>query len=156
MDHIVSQQKHIAIRNSHRHEAALLHLPRTTRGLLAVVREVLAPRTPAAMSPGRFAVLVLALSLTLLPHLAWAAIVNRTIDDSSGDPITGTRPEFLPNISTWNDHTCAGCRIQPDVNRAFGNSWHETTYNPQRGRQSIVIPFNGEYIPYEYLSASHE
>lgn len=111
-----------------------------------VVRELLALRLPVAMSSARLRLIVLALSLTLLPHLAWAAIVNRTIDDSSGDSLTGLKPEFLPkNVSgLWKDQTCSDCRINPDVRLAFGNSYTAATYSPQLGRMSIVIPFNGE------------
>ncbi|KAJ3785740.1 hypothetical protein GGU10DRAFT_353974 [Lentinula aff. detonsa] len=50
--------------------------------------------------------------LTFLSNLCAVVVgtaVNRSIDDTLGDSVTGQRPLFLPATSgVWEDETCAG------------------------------------------------
>lgn len=77
---------------------------------------------------GTFAVLF----LISLPHHVRSALVNRTIDDSAGDSVTGLKPLFFPSTSgVWKDQTCADCTIRPDVRRMFMNTFTAVTYSPE-------------------------
>jgi hypothetical protein len=64
-------------------------------------------------------------------RIATATQVNRTIDDTLGDSVTGERPTYLSsNSGSWEDATCKGCVAQPDPYRAFAGTWTAATYYP--------------------------
>jgi hypothetical protein len=75
-----------------------------------------------------------------------AAEVNRTIDDTTGDSVTGIRPIYLPQtLGVWEDATCKGCAIQPDRTRAFKGTWNAATYNPDLQSVSVELSFKGKF-----------
>ena len=77
--------------------------------------------------------------------LVLTRIVNRTIDDQFGDSDTLQRATYLPTTSTvWQDQSCSGCLIQPDISRAFKGTYTAATYNPQLGSMNITMKFNGK------------
>lgn len=77
-------------------------------------------------------------------QLAWAAVVNRTIDDTFGDSETRRLPLFLPSDGeVWKGPSCIGCAILPDTTRAFKNTYQAATYAPDSGKVSITLTFNG-------------
>ncbi|PFH51666.1 hypothetical protein AMATHDRAFT_141958 [Amanita thiersii Skay4041] len=84
-----------------------------------------------------------------------ARLVNRTIDDSLGDPVTGFRPIFLPTKpGVWEDQTCKGCFIQPDRGRAFNGTWTAATYHPELKHISITLEFPGVAIYVFFILAN--
>jgi hypothetical protein len=64
--------------------------------------------------------------LALLAESAHAASSNRTIDDNSGDSVTGLKPVFQP-ADKWNYGPDCGCFVQPDKSQVLDGSWHDTT-----------------------------
>jgi len=95
-------------------------------------------------------------SVYLLPLLftalqtATAAEVNRTIDDTYGDSVTGAKPNYLPSTNgVWADATCKGCRVQPDPNQAFKKSWTAATFIPERMEEAAIeVNFTGKPISF--------
>lgn len=86
-------------------------------------------------------------SLLLQYHLAWAAIVNRTIDDTFGDSDTHLVPVYFPATDgTWKDQTCIGCAISLDTKQAFKQTYTAATYSPSTGKISVTLTFNGTAI----------
>ncbi|KAF5373808.1 hypothetical protein D9758_000976 [Tetrapyrgos nigripes] len=85
-----------------------------------------------------------ALLFLLLLRDVLGVAVNRTIDDSLGDSVTGQRPIFLPSTGgVWEDQTCAGCAIQPNRSLAFSGTWTAATYNPNLRNISTTFTFRG-------------
>ncbi|KAF5388974.1 hypothetical protein D9757_005067 [Collybiopsis confluens] len=73
--------------------------------------------------------------------------VNRSIDDTLGDSVTGQRPTFLPSTSgVWEDNTCSGCALIPDISDAFARTYTAATYNPNLKNISISFDFTGTAI----------
>ncbi|KAF9469396.1 hypothetical protein BDZ94DRAFT_1303868 [Collybia nuda] len=82
-----------------------------------------------------------------LERFILAVEVNRTIDDTVGDSVTGQRPVYLPQtIGVWEDATCKGCAIQPDKVQAFKGTWTAATYNPGLESMSVEFSFKGTAI----------
>jgi len=76
-----------------------------------------------------------------------AVLVNRTIDDQTGDPITGIMPTYSPEANWTQGATCTGCFAQPQRNMVFDGTWHDSTYFANEGvPRTITIPFNGSAI----------
>ncbi|RDB27678.1 hypothetical protein Hypma_003230 [Hypsizygus marmoreus] len=85
--------------------------------------------------------------LSLYALRAGAVATNRTIDDTIGDSVTGSRPVYLPaTVGVWEDATCSRCSVNPDQSRAFKGTWTAATYNPGLGSMSIELPFQGTAI----------
>lgn len=85
------------------------------------------------------------LVLSIILGRSMAVEVNRTIDDTTGDSVTGRRPMYLPQtVGVWEDATCKGCAIQPDRARAFKGTWTAATYNPDLKSMSVELAFKGE------------
>lgn len=80
--------------------------------------------------------------LILLLPLCRAVLVNRTIDDTFGDPVTGFKPVYLPSAA-WTDQTCTGCAVQPDTKSAFEGTRTTATYCPGMHNMSITLEFTG-------------
>ncbi|KAJ2933746.1 hypothetical protein H1R20_g3393, partial [Candolleomyces eurysporus] len=99
-----------------------------------------------------FANIVGTLSLLCLPYLTLAALVNRTIDDTAGDSVTGLKPVYFPppaSLRMWKDHTCPlnDCVTRPDLNQTFGNSYTAATFRSwQSSKMSITLRFTGSAI----------
>lgn len=86
-----------------------------------------------------------ALHLFALVSHVLAVLVNRTIDDQFGDPITGIMPVYSPEANWQQGATCGGCWAQPSKYMTFDGTWHDSTYFVTSGGppHSITIPFNG-------------
>ncbi|KIK61855.1 hypothetical protein GYMLUDRAFT_42271 [Collybiopsis luxurians FD-317 M1] len=73
--------------------------------------------------------------------------VNRSIDDTLGDSVTGQRPTYLPSTSgVWEDNTCSGCALAPPISSAFQDTYTAATYNPDLKNISISFDFTGTAI----------
>ncbi|KAF5387048.1 hypothetical protein D9615_001533 [Tricholomella constricta] len=79
---------------------------------------------------------------------ARAVLVNRTIDDTLGDSVTGARPMFLPDDpGVWEDQTCGDCRVKADKALAFKGTWTSASYKGPDGTPiSIRMNFTGTAI----------
>ncbi|KIK58834.1 hypothetical protein GYMLUDRAFT_245909 [Collybiopsis luxurians FD-317 M1] len=81
--------------------------------------------------------------------------VNRSIDDTLGDSVTGQRPLFLPSISgVWEDNTCKGCALQPPTSNAFDGTYTAATYNPGLNNISITFEFTGTAVYVFFILAN--
>jgi hypothetical protein len=69
--------------------------------------------------------------------------VNRTIDDTTGDEVTGVRPVYSPSSGIWEDATCKSCWIQPDRSLAHDGTWTAATYHASLDEMSIEFSFKG-------------
>lgn len=84
-----------------------------------------------------------ALVLFLASSTTRAALVNRTIDDTFGDSVTGQRPVYLPT-SPWAGSNCTTCAIVPNKALAFDGTWTAATYNPNFfNNMNITFSFTG-------------
>ena len=81
-------------------------------------------------------------TLLLLVCTTRAGLVNRTIDDTNGDPTNGRTPVYLPN-GPWNGPNCTGCAINPSPSLAFDGTWSAATYNPGLNNMNITFSFIG-------------
>ncbi|EPT00117.1 hypothetical protein FOMPIDRAFT_1123161 [Fomitopsis schrenkii] len=69
--------------------------------------------------------------------------INRTIDDTYGDSITGLQVVY----SGWNTgQLCPGCAVQPDASATFEGSWHDTTSWNGDAPPSATMRFNGTAV----------
>ncbi|KAM5539937.1 hypothetical protein V8D89_006440 [Ganoderma adspersum] len=86
----------------------------------------------------------------LLPFPVSSALVNRTIDDESGDSVTGTKPVYGPDDSNYwkQGSTCSGCHITPliDKTQPFDGTWHDGTYSPGGPDLTISFSFTGTAV----------
>ena len=77
---------------------------------------------------------------------ALSALVNRTIDDFSGDSVTGALPVYSPSDGWTSGNTCVGCRFNSsiaNVSEAFDKTWHDATYYPGQPDRVITLQFTG-------------
>ncbi|KAJ7157704.1 hypothetical protein C8R43DRAFT_883130 [Mycena crocata] len=92
------------------------------------------------------------LSLVLVASLASGSAVNRTIDDTRGDSVTGAQVQYLPIVPAsegplwFNQSSCAGCADVPDANLAFDNTWSAALYLADIGTMSLRMKFSGTAI----------
>ncbi|EIW63923.1 uncharacterized protein TRAVEDRAFT_41348 [Trametes versicolor FP-101664 SS1] len=104
--------------------------------------------------------------LPLLPTLATAILVNRTIDDKYGDSVTGVVPTYAPD-SYWTDGSlCYTCNVYPsggpkngggaqaDVSQMFNGTWHDSTYHAVGPIQTITMSFVGQAVYVFHLIAN--
>jgi hypothetical protein len=77
------------------------------------------------------------LSLALFP-VCRAVLVNRTIDSSYGDPLTGFIPQYYPP-GDWEDQTQTLFSIDPKL--AFDGTWM-TNWGVDGG-QNLTLQFTG-------------
>ncbi|KAF8334498.1 hypothetical protein F5887DRAFT_892651 [Amanita rubescens] len=94
--------------------------------------------------PIRRTVLAL-LTLLLFVCTTQAVLVNRTIDDTYGDGVTGQVPVYQPN-GAWNGVNCSGCLYNPNKSLAFDGTWSAATYNPGLNNMNITFSFTGVAI----------
>lgn len=97
--------------------------------------------------------LILLLGVVFVLNVVLAA-TNRTIDDTLGDSVTGSRPKYSPVPGVWEDATCKGCAIQPDPSLAFDGTWTAATYNPNIST-SIELNFKGTAIYVFFILANN-
>lgn len=59
---------------------------------------------------------------------AQAVLVNMTIDDTTGDSLTGALVTYTPP-DAWNSTaTCNNdCAVKPDVKKLEAGTWHDST-----------------------------
>ncbi|EPQ52293.1 hypothetical protein GLOTRDRAFT_132411 [Gloeophyllum trabeum ATCC 11539] len=85
-----------------------------------------------------------------------SALVNTTIDDTYGDPLTGAQVSYAPE-SAWNAEgpgtTCAGCTAHPAQASMYDLTWHDGTFSVTPGSDndtgsilSLSVPFNGSVL----------
>jgi hypothetical protein len=90
---------------------------------------------------------------TFLPVLALfgalsstSAASNRTIDDQTGDSVTGARPVYQPAADWKYGPDCSGCFIgtqtQLDKGKVFAGSWHDVTAGPGNV-MNVTLSFTG-------------
>jgi hypothetical protein len=84
------------------------------------------------------------LALGLFGSVA-ATATNRTIDDQTGDAVTGLLPVYS---GSWNyGPMCTGCQVQPNGTYAYGRSWHDATagVSPANvtNHPTVTLSFNG-------------
>ncbi|KAF9065713.1 hypothetical protein BDP27DRAFT_1366207 [Rhodocollybia butyracea] len=73
--------------------------------------------------------------------------VNRSIDDTFGDSVTGQRPVFSPTTpGVWANQSCTRCAIQPPTSDAFDGTYTASTYNSTLGNISITFDFIGTAV----------
>ena len=99
----------------------------------------------------RLMLLPIALTFFGAHHMAFAAlrIINRTIDDTYGDEITGIVPSYS-NGSVWNQgNTCMGCHVNRtivDVEEAYDQTWKDSTYHVGDLEHVISMSFTGTAV----------
>ncbi|KAJ3913279.1 hypothetical protein F5877DRAFT_52646 [Lentinula edodes] len=68
---------------------------------------------------------------------------TRYIDDQFGDLVTGTLPTYNP-VNGWTQGAdCTGCGFHPDAQRAFNQSWYDTTHHTTDETRSVQFSFTG-------------
>lgn len=88
-------------------------------------------------------------SLLLLFAKLFSALTNVTVDDETGDALTGDKPTYTPLVSGPNGNwaqgsTCSVCLVKPDASKAFGGTWHDATHVAGDPLQkTIEISFTG-------------
>ncbi|KIK61852.1 hypothetical protein GYMLUDRAFT_165570 [Collybiopsis luxurians FD-317 M1] len=98
-------------------------------------------------------VLVALVSLPNFP-LVFGEAVNRSIDDTLGDSVTGQRPSYLPTTGVWEDDLCKTCALQPPASSAFAGTYTAATYNPGLKNISITFEFTGTAIYVFFILAN--
>ncbi|KAJ7184507.1 hypothetical protein C8R46DRAFT_1208700 [Mycena filopes] len=73
-------------------------------------------------------------------------ISNRTIDDVSGDSVTGALPTYIPASSWRPGSTCPDCKVHPNASLAFDHTWHDNSQLPGRAPVSLSLDFVGTAI----------
>ena len=87
----------------------------------------------------------LALLLLAVLQFTNATQVNRTIDDTRGDSVTGAKPIYVPSIGgVWASANCSECAIKPNQSLAFDGTWTAATFNAQLGLIAIEFSFTGK------------
>ncbi|KAH9930957.1 uncharacterized protein B0H18DRAFT_119889 [Fomitopsis serialis] len=102
---------------------------------------MLPPRFPLSLRAQR-----ILLAIVLFSLLVSAGQVNRTIDDTYGDLVTGLLPTYTSN---WNPgQGCSGCAVQPSKSEAYAGTWHDTTSNNPNSTSGhyVTIQFTGTAI----------
>lgn len=60
-----------------------------------------------------------------------AGLVNVTIDDAFGDPMTGQQILYSPENAWQRGDGCEPCTAKPTpANAAWRGTWHDATFNP--------------------------
>jgi hypothetical protein len=91
--------------------------------------------------------------LALLAGTVAATRTNRTIDDETGDSVTGLSPQYgATSTAVWNyGPTCTGCNVHPNMTQCYEQSWHDATaYVGQT--VSVTLNFHGACIMTQHES----
>ncbi|KAL0574873.1 hypothetical protein V5O48_007085 [Marasmius crinis-equi] len=113
--------------------------------------------------PCLLGLLVLVLSLSH-DRLLFAKTVTRYIDDSYGDPVTGSKPEYFPaqippGQQVWKDQNCRseqGCLIVHDTSRTWNQTYTAATYEEVMGNMGFRLRFQGTGIAVYFILANNE
>ncbi|KAI0756224.1 hypothetical protein C8Q80DRAFT_16147 [Daedaleopsis nitida] len=99
---------------------------------------------------------ILRYTKVLLLHGAFcvAVLVNRTIDDTMGDIVTGFHPIYKPPNNWVEGSSCTGCGAFKSVSKNLTNvkdaTWHDATYRSPgvnaTGPLDIVLDFTGTAV----------
>ena len=81
-------------------------------------------------------------------------LVNVTVDDTFGDPNTGSIPEYSPNSAAaqWHEGSSTEncyCNIGPsilDLTRIYKQTWHDTTNYDSENPVAITVHFTGSAV----------
>ncbi|KAM5539186.1 hypothetical protein V8D89_007059 [Ganoderma adspersum] len=96
--------------------------------------------------------------LLLFSSLFFASVssllVNVTVDDQFGDPVTGLIPEYSPKNGSWHigspSEACPpACNIGPsllDLTQINDKTWLDDTYWPSDGPATIKVHFTGSAL----------
>ncbi|KZT06160.1 uncharacterized protein LAESUDRAFT_759685 [Laetiporus sulphureus 93-53] len=88
--------------------------------------------------------LIIYLAFILTARLGSPIPTNFTIDDEYGDSVSGLQPIYQPS---WNyGPQCPGCAIQPEKDKTFDQTWHDTTIHPGDQPHNVTLMFNGTAI----------
>lgn len=103
--------------------------------------------------PTLTAIVLLVTAQTWYDHLipgVLASLVNHTIDDETGDEVTGTLPQYTP-ASYWKQGSgcTTECAAHPNASFAHGGTWHDTEHIPPDPNQPRVdLFFSGAFVPF--------
>ncbi|KAJ3993791.1 hypothetical protein F5050DRAFT_1810195 [Lentinula boryana] len=112
--------------------------------------DVMIRRRPAL--PGLLFLYAFLRQVTLVSSIG----VNRSIDDTLGDSVTGDRPTYLPDtLGVWEDNTCLDCALAPNTSKAFDGTYTAATYNPDLKNISISFAFTGTAIYVYFILANN-
>ncbi|KAK0245497.1 hypothetical protein EDD85DRAFT_943924 [Armillaria nabsnona] len=92
--------------------------------------------------------LLCSLSLTLFFSSALATLVNVTVDDQHGDPITQDTISYTP-ADAWdvNSLPCNSCSTQVDASKAWNETWHVGKFsNKSTSVLEASYPFSGTAV----------
>ncbi len=81
-------------------------------------------------------------------------LVNVTVDDQFGDPVTGLVPEYSPKNGSWNigsptENCPPACNIGPsmfDLTQIYDKTWLDGTYWPSDGPATITVHCTGSAL----------
>ncbi|RDX56297.1 hypothetical protein OH76DRAFT_1318572, partial [Lentinus brumalis] len=104
---------------------------------------------------------LLTISTAALSSRASAALVNVTIDDTFGDPITRAQIVYDPP-GVWKvGQSCTDCTAQPDRSQLTNGTWHDGTFSAavENGDDSnqlltAAVTFEGVAV-YVYCVVTH-
>ncbi|KAJ7770924.1 hypothetical protein DFH07DRAFT_259786 [Mycena maculata] len=91
-----------------------------------------------------------------------AVLVNVTIDDTTGDSLTGAPVIYTPP-DAWNSGPagCHNCLVDPDVQELSGGTWHDSTFSVDGSSNvhpnvplTASVSFNGSAV-YVFCSLSN-
>ncbi|EDR13621.1 uncharacterized protein LACBIDRAFT_322690 [Laccaria bicolor S238N-H82] len=99
------------------------------------------------------ALVLLFLLLNILGQFGLAALVNQTIDDYFGDPISGTFPIYSPANMWQQGNGCTTCLVRPDVSIPFDGTWHDSTFLIGGATRSVSITFTGSAVYAFFITA---
>ena len=92
-------------------------------------------------------------TLLLFLPFVFTTLVNRTIDDTLGDAVTGTVPVYggNDNIFSWNACTASDCTSSPgyggypvDPNKVINGTWHDSIAKQGGDTKTITLNFVGK------------
>ncbi|KAJ7464457.1 hypothetical protein FB451DRAFT_1138868 [Mycena latifolia] len=85
-------------------------------------------------------------ALLTLVTLSAGTVSERTIDDASGDSVSGLLPVYTPVNGFSSNTDCSTCVIHPDPANAFGGTWHDGSQLPGGPAVSVSLSFTGTAI----------
>ncbi|KAK1232886.1 hypothetical protein PQX77_003954 [Marasmius sp. AFHP31] len=92
------------------------------------------------------------------PFNPFAKTVTRYIDDSYGDLVTGSKPEYHPTDSTvWQNQSCGtvqGCRIAFDTQKSYNGTYTAATYRSEMNTMGFSLSFQGTSIAVYFILAN--
>ncbi|KAJ7694652.1 hypothetical protein B0H17DRAFT_1199171 [Mycena rosella] len=78
--------------------------------------------------------------------LSTSTLVNRTIDDTKGDSVSGLLPIYSPPAQFSPNSNCPTCKVRLDPARVFDGTWHDSSQLRDGPPVSVALSFNGTAI----------